>query len=88
MDCATRIKKTMLYHLKKAKINDVKWCIEPTKVNVNDEEIERVNTFEYLGSLIEADGDSRYTINHTEVGNGIKKMHKQVEATEGNKQQH
>ena len=32
-------------------------CMEPTKVDVNDEEIERVESFEYLGSLIEADGD-------------------------------
>ena len=45
--------------------------------------IKRVNSLEYIGSLIEADGEE----NHTEVGNGIQKNHKHGETMEGNKQQ-
>ena len=38
---------------------DVKGCIEPIKVTVHYAEIERVNSFEYLGSLFEAEVDGR-----------------------------
>ena len=41
---------------------DVKGCLEPIKVKVHYAdyaEIERVNSFEYIGSLLEADGDGR-----------------------------
>ncbi len=49
--------KGLKLNVKKTKIMDVKGCREPSEVTVDGEEIERVESFEYLGSLIEADGD-------------------------------
>ncbi len=40
-----------------------------------------MNSLEYIGSLIEADGDRT---KHTEVGNGIQKNHKHGEIMDGN----
>ena len=36
---------------------DVKGCPWSSTVIVHDEDIERVRRFEYIGSLLEADGD-------------------------------
>ena len=44
-------------NVKKTKIMDVKGCSAPSIISVNGEHVENVESFEYLGSLIEADGD-------------------------------
>ena len=49
--------KELKLNVKKTKIMDVNGCRESSEVTVDGEEIESVESFEYLGSLIEADGD-------------------------------
>ena len=40
----------------------VNGCLEPNKFKVHDAEIERVKSCDYLGSLVEADGDSKVPV--------------------------
>lgn len=45
-------------NVKKTKIMDIEKCKEDAVIEVDGEEIERVNNFEYLGARIEANGKS------------------------------
>ena len=63
MNYATRIRESMLYYFGEDKEDKYIECKRMYWTNegsfkVIDEEIERVNSFEYIGLLIEADGDS------------------------------
>ena len=49
-------KKGLHLNIKKTKIMEIDKCKKEAKIKINDEEIERVDSFEYLGARIDANG--------------------------------
>ena len=49
-------KKGLMLNVKKTKIMDIDKCEREAKISVDDEQIERVNNFEYLGARFESNG--------------------------------